>query len=82
MYKNNGINLIYLPFNAMTLVVGCIITESAVIGRRIISLLLAKSIITTWFVPFTCSRTQIKRSDSNVSVLKPILAALTPKDCS
>lgn len=71
-----------LPLNAMILVVGWVITDSAVIGRRIMSLLLAKSMITTWFWPFTCSRTHTNRSDSKVSVWKPTLAALTPNACS
>lgn len=72
----------YLPLNAIILVVGCVITDSAVIGRRIMSLLLARSIITTWFWPFTCSRTHTNRSDSKVSVWNPTLAALTPNACS
>lgn len=66
----------------MTLEVGFMMTESAEMGRRTSSLLLAMSMMTTWLVSLTFSRTQMKRSDSIVRVLKLMLAALTPKDVS
>lgn len=55
------------------------IAESAVMGLRITLVGSVRSIITTRFCSPVVSRTQMKRSDSSVRVLKPILAALTPK---
>lgn len=40
--------------------------ESAVMGLRSTWLASARSTMTTWFWPLTCSRTQIKWSDSSV----------------
>ena len=47
---------------------GCIIAESAVIGLRRTLLASVRSMMTTWFCSFTFSRTQMKWSDSRVSV--------------
>lgn len=59
-----------MHFRAMTLRVGCMITESAVIGRRSTSLGLFTSTMTTWLEPPTCSRTTMNLSDSMVTFVK------------
>ncbi len=68
----------YLPFNAITLLVGFIIAESAVIGRLIGLFGSAISMIITKAVSLTFSRTHINLSDSIVSELKPIFVTLMP----
>lgn len=57
----------FLPFNAMTLLAGFMIAESAVIGRRIGLFASFISMITTWLLSPTFSRTQMNLSDSIVS---------------
>lgn len=69
----------HLPFRAMTLEAGFIIAESAVMGRRMTLLGSVKSMMTTKFCSPVVSRTQMKRSDSSVRVLKEIAAALMPR---
>ena len=71
-----------VPFNAMTLVVGFIIAESAVIGLLIGLFGSAISMIITQAVSFTFSHTQIDLSDSMASELNPILATLIPTFCN
>jgi hypothetical protein len=61
-------------FKAIIFLLGCMIAESAVIGRRITLLASARSIITTWFCSPTFSRTQMKWSDSSVKVCKRVRA--------
>ena len=65
-------------FNAMTLEAGFMMAESAEMGRRIGLVWSAISMITTWFVSPTFSRTQMNLSDSIVRLLKPMLAAPIP----
>ncbi len=67
-----------LPFNAITLLIGFIMAESAVIGLFIGLFGSAMSMIITKAVSLTFSRTQINLSDSIVSELKPIFVTLIP----
>lgn len=62
----------------MTLDAGFMMAESAEIGLRMGLVASDKSMITTWLVSPTFSRTQINLSDSMVRLLKPTLAALIP----
>lgn len=75
-------NTDHLPLSAMTFDFGFIMAESAEIGLLVGLLASAKSMMTTWAVSPTFSRTQINLSDSIVRVEKPILAALMPTLCS
>ncbi len=68
-----------LPLSAITLLAGFIMAESAVMGRRITLVGSVRSMMTTKFCSPVVSRTQMNRSDSKVSVLKPMLAALMPR---
>jgi hypothetical protein len=68
-----------VPLRAMTLLAGCMMAESAVMGLRITLEGSVRSIMTTRFCSPVVSRTQMKRSDSSVRVLKLILAVLTPR---
>lgn len=65
---------------AITFDVGFMMAESAEIGLRIGAVGVAMSMITTWAASPTFSRTQMNLSDSIVSVLKLMLAALIPTD--
>jgi hypothetical protein len=76
------IKMFKLPFNAITLLNGFIIAESAVIGRLIGLFESAISMIITKAVSLTFSRTQINLSDSIVSELNPIFVTLIPTFCS
>lgn len=67
-----------LPFRAITLDAGFIIALSAVIGRRIGLFGSAMSMMTTWEVSPTFSRTQINLSLSIVRVAKEMFATLMP----
>lgn len=67
-----------LPFNAMTLLAGFMMAESADIGLRIGLELSFISMMITWAVSPTFSRTQMNLSDSIVRVLNPMFAALIP----
>ena len=67
-----------LPLRAITLLAGFMIAESALIGRRIGLFASFISIITTWAVSPTFSRTQMNLSDSIVSVLNDIEFVLMP----
>lgn len=62
----------------MTLLAGFMMAESAVIGRLIGLAESLMSMMTTWDVSPTFSLTHINLSDSMVSELKPMLAALMP----
>ena len=63
---------------AITFEAGFMMAESAEIGRRIGLTGSAMSIMTTWLVSPTFSRTQMNLSDSMVRLLKPTLAELMP----
>ena len=67
-----------LPFKAMTLEAGFMMAESAEMGLRIGLVGSDMSMITTWFVSPTFSRTQMYLSDSMVRLPKPMLLALMP----
>ena len=69
---------IRLPVRAMTLEAGFMMAESADIGRLMGLVASARSMMTTWLVSPTFSRTQMYLSDSMVRLLKPMLAALMP----
>lgn len=56
-----------LPFNAITLLAGFMMAESAVIGRRIGLFESFMSMMTTWLFSPVFSRTQMNLSDSIVS---------------
>jgi hypothetical protein len=71
-----------LPLSAITLLAGFMMAESADIGLLIGLVASAKSIMTTCAVSPTFSRTHMKLSDSIVSVLNPMFAALIPTFCS
>jgi len=60
----------YVPFSARIFWDGCIMAESAEIGRRRRLLASVRSIMTTWSRSLTFSRTQMKWSDSSVRVCK------------
>ena len=68
----------HLPLRAMTLEAGFMMAESAEIGLLMGLVGSDRSMITTWFVSPTFSRTQMNLSDSMVRLLKPTLAALIP----
>lgn len=57
---------------------GFMMAESALIGRRIGLFVSFMSMMTTWAVSPTRSRTQMNLSDSIVSVLNEIVAVLMP----
>jgi len=62
----------------MTLLAGFMIAESAEIGRRVGLVASFMSMMTTWAVSLTFSRTHINLSDSIVSVLNENELALIP----
>ena len=62
----------------MTLLVGFMMAESAEMGLRMGLAVSAMSMMTTWAVSPTRSRTQMYLSDSMVRVENPMLAALMP----
>ena len=66
------------PFSAMTLLAGFMMALSALMGRRMGLVGSAMSMMTTWAVSPTFSRTQMYLSDSMVRELNPMLAALIP----
>ena len=68
----------HLPLRAMTLEAGFMMAESAEIGLLMGLVGSDRSMMTTWFVSPTFSRTQMNLSDSMVRLLKPTLAALIP----
>ena len=70
----------YLPFSAMTFEAGFMIAESAVMGLRdrIGLAESVRSMIITWDVSPTFSRTQMNLSDSIVRVAKLICCTLMP----
>ena len=70
--------LVRLPFKAMTLLAGFMMAESAEMGLRMGLVGSERSMMTTWFVSPTFSRTHMNLSDSIVSDAKPMLDALMP----
>lgn len=66
----------------MTLEAGFIMADSAVIGLRIGLPGSDRSIITTWEVSPTFSRTQMNLSDSIVKLANPICCTLMPTFCN
>lgn len=62
----------------MTFDAGFMMAESAEMGLLIGLVWSCRSMMTTWAVSPTFSRTQMNLSDSIVSVLNPMLAALIP----
>ena len=70
--------LAVLPLRVMTLLVGFMMAESAVIGGLMGLVGSAMSMMMTKAVSLTFSRTQMNLSDSIVSELKPMFATLMP----
>jgi hypothetical protein len=66
--RRRGVSAQHAHLRAKIFCRGCIIAESAVIGLRRTLLASFRSIMTTWFCSPTFSRTQMKWSDSRVSV--------------
>lgn len=71
-----------IPLRAMTFSSGCMMADSAEIGRRMTLLASLRSMMTTCFTPLTSSRTQMNLSDSSVRVAKPIEVGCTPSAVS
>ena len=63
------------PFRAIIFCLGCMMADSAVMGRLITLLASARSMMTTCPCSPTCSRTQMKWSDSSVKFWKETVAS-------